>query len=62
MITIDLSGPDGNAIVLMGYAKRLARKMGLDGDDIVAEMKSYDYDNLVTVFEYYFSDVVTLVH
>jgi hypothetical protein len=27
-IVIDLTGPDGNAFVLMGYARRLARQIG----------------------------------
>ena len=60
MRTIDLTGPDGNAFALMGYAKRFARQMDLDGDAIVSEMKTGDYDNLVAVFAHYFSNVVTL--
>jgi hypothetical protein len=32
-IVIDLTGPDGNVFVLMGYARRFARDLGLDGDN-----------------------------
>ena len=37
-IVIDLSGPDGNVFVLMGYARRFARDLGLDGNKIISEM------------------------
>jgi hypothetical protein len=60
MITIDLSGPDGNAFALMGNAKRFARQLGLDGNKIINEMKSGDYENLLSVFDKYFSDYVIL--
>jgi hypothetical protein len=39
---IDLDGPDGNAFVLMGHAKSLAKQLGLDGDKIIEEMTSGD--------------------
>lgn len=55
---IDLSGPEGNAYVLMGYAKNLARQLGFDGDRIVLEMQSGDYENLVTIFLENFGDYV----
>ena len=59
-IVIDLTGPDGNAFALMGYASRLARQLGLDAKQIVAEMRSGDYENLVNVFDSYFGDYVIL--
>lgn len=59
-ITIDLSGPEGNAYVLIGYAKRFAKQLGLDGDKIVEEMTSGDYENLVDVFDENFGSFVTL--
>ena len=34
-IEIDLTGPDGNAFVLLGYAKRLSRELGLDHKQIL---------------------------
>jgi hypothetical protein len=57
---IDLTGPEGNAFVLMGYAKRFAKQLGLNGDQIIAEMKAGDYDNLIEVFDGYFGDFVIL--
>ncbi len=59
-IVIDLSGPDGNAFVLMGYATRYARDLGLDGKAITAEMRSGDYENLLNVFDKYFGEYVDL--
>jgi hypothetical protein len=44
-IVIDLTGPDGNVFVLMGYARRFARDLGLDGNKIISEMQSSDYEN-----------------
>lgn len=57
---IDLTGPDGNAFVLMGMAKRWAKDLGLDGDMIVKEMMLGDYENLLDVIEHYFGDYVIL--
>jgi hypothetical protein len=57
---IDLTGPEGNAFFLMGQAGRYARQLGLDGDSIIAEMKSGNYENLVQVFDRYFGDYVIL--
>ena len=60
-IVIDLTGPDGNVFVLMGYAIRYARQLDLDGDKIINEMKSSDYENAVQVFDKYFGSFVTLL-
>lgn len=57
---IDLTGPDGNAYVLMGYATRFSKQLGLDKDAIIAEMTSGDYENLVSVFDKHFGHFVTL--
>jgi len=57
---IDLTGPEGNAFVLMGYAKRFAKQLDLDGDQIVDEMAAGDYENLIEVFDGYFGDFVIL--
>ena len=53
---IDLSGPEGNAFVLLGIAKQICKELGTDFDAVAAEMKSGDYDNLVAVFEKHFGD------
>ena len=59
-IVIDLTGPDGNAFALMGYANRFARQLGLDGKAITAEMMGGDYENLLEVFDRNFGDFVIL--
>lgn len=59
-VVIDLTGPDGNAFALMGYAQRFARQLGLDAKQIVTEMRSGDYENLINVFDSYFGDYVIL--
>ena len=60
-IEIDLTGPQGNAFFLLGTAKKLARELGLNGNEILNEMKSGDYDNLVKVFDKNFGSFVTLL-
>ena len=57
---IDLTGPQGNAFYLMGFASKNARKFGLDGNVVLAEMKSGNYENLVQVFDNYFGEYVIL--
>lgn len=60
-IVIDLTGPDGNAFVLIGKAGNLAKQLGLDKDAIQKEMMSGDYENLVKVFDKHFGNFVTLL-
>lgn len=57
---IDLTGPQGNAFFLLGTAKNFADKLGKDSNEIVARMKSGNYDNLVEVFNDEFGDYVDL--
>ena len=59
-IEIDLTGPDGIAFALMGYAKNFSRQLGLDFKEIQTEMTSGDYENLLEVFEKHFGSFVTL--
>ena len=59
-IVIDLTGPDGNAFALMAYAGRFALQLGLDKEKIINEMMSGDYENLLQVFDGYFSSFVIL--
>jgi hypothetical protein len=59
-IVIDLTGPDGNAFALMGYANRLARQIGIDPKPIIEEMMSGNYENLLEVFDRNFGDFVIL--
>jgi hypothetical protein len=59
-ISIDLTGPDGNAFVLIGTASKLARQLGLDGKAIQTEMMKGDYEHLVATFDKHFGHFVTL--
>ena len=59
-ISIDLTGPAGNAFVLLGTANKLAKQLGLDGNDIQAEMMEGDYEHLVSTFDKHFGHFVTL--
>lgn len=60
-IVIDLTGPDGNAWVLIGKAGNLAKQLGLDSKAIQAEMMKGNYEHLVKVFDKHFGDFVTLL-
>lgn len=62
-IELDLTGPEGNAFVLLGYAKRLLKQLDKSPDEIeriIEEMQSSDYENLVAVFEKNLGEYVTL--
>jgi hypothetical protein len=59
-IVIDLTGPEGNAFVLMGYAKNFAKQLGIPSEPIINEMMSGDYENLLDVFDANFGDYVIL--
>jgi hypothetical protein len=59
-IEIDLTGPDGNAYVLLGYAKNFAKQLDLDFNKIREEMTSGDYENLLEVFDSYFGSFVIM--
>ena len=57
---IDLTGPDGNAFVLLGLAQNYARQLNLNAEQIRTEMQAGDYENLIKVFDSYFGDYVDL--
>ena len=59
-IEIDLTGPDGNAFVLIGKAGNLAKQLKLDSNAIQTEMMNGDYEHLVNTFDKYFGNFVTL--
>jgi hypothetical protein len=61
-IIIDLTGPDGNAFALMGYAKRFATQLGWKdkGSALIQEMMSSDYEHLLEVFDNAFGEFVIL--
>ncbi len=61
---INLSGPEGNDFVLIGYARRLGEQLGYDKtaiDDIISEMEYGDYETLLQVFDRAFGDHVIMV-
>jgi hypothetical protein len=61
---IDLNGPDGNAYALMAYAKKLGRQLDFTSkqtNQILNEMRSGDYQNLLEVFKENFGDYVELI-
>ena len=62
MIEIDLSGPEGNAFVLLGHAARLGKQIyGYEKtEEILEEMKLSTYELLILIFDKYFGTVVTL--
>jgi hypothetical protein len=62
-IVIDLTGPDGNAFVLLGMANDFGKQLGWDPKkrgEINAEMMSSDYENLIRVFDREFGSFVIL--
>ena len=59
-IVIDITGPEGNAFSLMARATSFAKQLGFDDGQIIEEMKSGDYENLISVFDKYFGDYVIL--
>ena len=57
---IDITGPEGNAYVLMAHARRLAKQLSKDGEAITKEMMSNDYEHLIQVFDNHFGKYVDL--
>tara|TARA_B100000131_G_scaffold138497_1_gene134806 strand:- start:150 stop:377 length:228 start_codon:yes stop_codon:yes gene_type:complete len=60
---IDLTGPNGNAFYLLGTAMKLCKQIGISSertDEILDEMRSSDYENLIKVFDKYFGKVIDL--
>ena len=62
-LVIDLTGPQGNAFVLIGYVKQFGRQLKMSSAEverIVYQMQSGDYENLIKVFDKHFGDFVIL--
>ena len=62
-IVIDLDGPDGNAFVLLGTAKRFAKQLCYENteiDSMLNDMQLSDYEHLLEVFDKHFGDFVIL--
>ena len=62
-IEIDLTGPEGNAYVLLAKAERFGRQLGYDKlkiERILDEMRLTDYEGLLYTFDREFGSFVTL--
>tara|TARA_Y100001970_G_C14081506_1_gene774964 strand:- start:471 stop:704 length:234 start_codon:yes stop_codon:yes gene_type:complete len=62
-IEIDLSGPSGNAFVLLKLADDLGKRLGYDSDHrerILDDMRLSTYEMLLQVFDREFGDFVIL--
>lgn len=62
-IVIDLTGPDGNAFVLMSHAEDFGKQLGWDRvrrQELVNEMMDGDYEHLIQVFDREFGSFVIL--
>jgi len=58
---LDLTGPDGNAYAILGYASNFSKQLNLNYEEIRKEMTSSDYENLIEVFDKYFGEYIDLV-
>ena len=62
-IEIDLTGPEGNAFVLLGYASMWAKQLGYTEEEcacLLDYMKMSSYDALVEIFDEEFGHFVTI--
>ena len=62
-LVIDLTGPDGNAFMLLGIASNLGKQLGLSKEEIEeikGRMRSGDYENLIEEFDKSFGTVCDL--
>ena len=59
-IEVDLTGPEGNAFVLIGYGGKWAKQLGLDSNAIQKDMMSGDYEHLLSVLEKHFGNHIVM--
>jgi hypothetical protein len=57
-VIVDLTGSEGNAYVLLAYAKQWSKELDINFDIVRSEMTSGDYENLLEVIDKYFGDFV----
>lgn len=60
-IELDLTGPEGNAYVVMGTVQGLMKKLGYHEAQIkavITEMMSKDYEHLIAVAEKHFGPYI----
>lgn len=61
---IDLSGPQGNAIVIIGTASKLGKQVGMSQEEVnemVEDMMSSNYEHVIRVFDRHFGQFVDLI-
>lgn len=67
---IDLTGPEGNAFILIGIANNIYTQLGvehfkllhgiLSWEEIKDQLTSGDYENLIQTFDKYFGSIIDL--
>lgn len=57
---IDLQGPEGNAFMLLGIAKHIAKQLCIDHKALQEKMKSGDYENLISVMDEALGDYIIM--
>jgi len=65
MLTINLNSPRGNAFALISQAQAFAKQLDYSDTQItrlVTDMKSSDYEHLLSVFRSHFAGFCELVH
>lgn len=58
---IDLSGPEGNAFVLLATCKTIAKQLNMDWKSIQESATSGDYDHLVQVLDEHFGNHIDFI-
>lgn len=62
-LEIDLTGSEGNAFILINYARSLGKKLGWNDQAInlvVEYMMLGDYEHLLSAFDHHFGDFVIM--
>ena len=57
---IDLTGPDGNSWVLLGFAKNYCAALDKDWESVKEKLIAGDYEHLIKTFDEEFGDFVDL--
>lgn len=62
-LCLDLAGPEGNVFAVIGIGADLARQMHRSAEKFRKECEAQDdYNGVLTVFEKWFGNVVTLIN
>ena len=58
---LDLSGPEGNAFVILGTCRKLANQLGIDWEPIQKKAMSGDYENLLKIMDHHFGHYIDFI-